>query len=239
MDLRIINAFAAEIPLRTIPALARSKDVHWVSLDGPVVTTDKPPKDPDPVVDYPPTYYLDTVDVQQVRELGYRGEGITVAVIDSGIAKGPDFEDDPTLKENHQTTRILTQLAFNHLLTANDNNGHGSHVAGIIGGNGANSGGVYTGIAPKVNLLSLNVSNYDGMAYESDTIAAIQWVLDNKDLYNIRVVNMSFNGTIQQSNHTSPMDAAAEILWFDGIVVVASAGNSGTEQEYNPVDKLG
>ena len=56
----------------------------------------------------------------------------------------------------------------------------------------------------------------------------MQWVYDNKDAYNIRVVNISMNSTVAQSYHTSPLDAAVEILWFNGIVVVVSAGNNGT-----------
>ena len=64
------------------------------------------------------------------------------------------------------------------------------------------------------------------MANESDAVAALQWVYDNKDAYNIRVVNLSINSTAEQSYHASPLDAAAEILWFNGIVVVASAGNT-------------
>jgi serine protease AprX len=63
------------------------------------------------------------------------------------------------------------------------------------------------------------------MAYETDTVAAMQWVLENKDTYNIRVVNLSINSISEESYHTSALDLASEILWFNGVVVVASAGN--------------
>ena len=63
------------------------------------------------------------------------------------------------------------------------------------------------------------------MAYESDTVAAMQWIL-NKAAYNIRVLNLSVNSSVQSSYHASALDAAAEILWFNGVVVVASAGNA-------------
>jgi serine protease AprX len=66
------------------------------------------------------------------------------------------------------------------------------------------------------------------MTYESSLIDSKQWVYENKDVYNIRVVNISMNSTVAQSYHTSPLDAAVEILWFNGIVVVVSAGNNGT-----------
>ena len=70
------------------------------------------------------------------------------------------------------------------------------------------------------------------MAYESDTVAAMQWVLENKDVYNIRVVNLSLNSTLQQSYHDSPLDLASELLWFNGIVVVASAGNRSLDGNF-------
>ena len=66
------------------------------------------------------------------------------------------------------------------------------------------------------------------MTYESDIVEAMQWVYDNKDTYNIRVVNLSMNSTVAQSYHTSPLCATVEILWFNSIVVVVSAGNNGT-----------
>jgi serine protease AprX len=164
--------------------------------------------------------FLETLSVPQAWELGYTGQGVTVAVIDSGVADGADFagSDD---------SRIIYQQAFNDSLTLSDQNGHGTHVAGIIGGNGANRAGLYAGVAPGVNLISLNVINSRGLAYESDTLLAMQWVLENHEDYNIRVVNLSINSTVLQSYHTSPLSAAAEILWFNGIVVVVAAGNNG------------
>lgn len=66
------------------------------------------------------------------------------------------------------------------------------------------------------------------MMYEFDVIGAMQWVYDNKDTYNIQVVNVLLNSTVAQSYHTSPLSAAVEILWFNRIVVVISAGNNGT-----------
>ena len=108
-----------------------------------------------------------------------------------------------------------------------DRYGHGTHVQGIIGGNGSYSNGAYIGVAPKVNLVSLKVSDDTGAGTTSAVVDALQWALNNKSTYNIRVVNLSLNSTVVESYHTNPIDAAAEILWFNGIVVVASAGNNG------------
>ena len=141
-----------------------------------------------------------------------------MAVVDSGFYPTKDL-----------MWRVKKSVNFNlayHDLA--DLYGHGTFVAGIVGGNGAASWGKYIGVAPNVDLVNVRVSDDEGMSYESDVINGLQWVLDNKDTYNIRVVNISLNSSVAQSYHTSPLDAAVEILWFNGIVVVVSAGNNGT-----------
>jgi serine protease AprX len=84
-------------------------------------------------------------------------------------------------------------------------------------------------VAPRVELINVRVGDEWGSATESDVVAGLQWVYDHKDEYNIRIVNLSMNSTVAQSYHTSPLDAAAEILWFNGVVVVVSAGNNGDD----------
>ena len=156
----------------------------------------------------------------------YKGSGITVAVIDSG-----------NFKTNGLGTRFIGELNFNsteHL--SSDQYGHGTHVTGIIADDGSGSAGQYIGIAPKANIIGLRVADDYGMAYESDVIAAMQWVYNNKTAYNIRVVNLSLNSSVYQSYDTSPLDAAAEILWFNSVVVVVSAGNNGSATLYPPAN---
>jgi serine protease AprX len=162
--------------------------------------------------------------------MGLQGEGIGVVVIDSGIFMDRDFS--VTIKK--RTSRIVWQESFSsNSFKTDDATGHGTHVAGVIGGHGGASDGLYAGVAPKVNLINLKVSDENGIAYESDVVAAMQWVYDNKDQYNVRVANLSLNSTVESSYHTSPMDAAAEILWFNGVVVVASSGNKGSNGGFN------
>jgi serine protease AprX len=222
-ELRLINAFAAELPAKTVPHLAKLAAVSWVSLDGAVESAGgKPPKD-DGSSGTTTNTYLDTLGVRDVWAMGYDGQGIGIAVIDSG-AQHSDLD-----------ANVVVVQPFNVHSNINDYAGHGTHVAGIMVGSGAGSRGDYAGVAPGASLIALNVSEYDGMSYESDSVAAMQWVYDNKDVYNIRVVNLSINSTVASSYHQSPMDAAAEILWFNGIVVVASAGNSGTS---DPIDTI-
>lgn len=232
-DLRIINAFAAELPAGAVPALVREGGVRWVSPDGPVERAAPPPKGdtggPECGYDYStgdlgPNCFPGTLNLQQVWDMGLDGSGIGVAIIDSGVSPDRDFTD------------IAKSVSFNpNSNSVTDVSGHGTHVAGIVAGNGQDSAGLYKGLAPGVTLISLKVSDETGMAYESDTVAAMQWVLENKDQYNIRVVNLSINAATEMSYHVSPLDAAAEILWFNKIVVVASAGNRSLS-DWNTID---
>lgn len=155
-----------------------------------------------------------------------QGKGVTVAVVDSGVYKTKDLDG-----------RIKVNVNFNPAYHDGiDRFGHGTFVAGIIGGSGSQSSGKYIGVAPKATLLNVRVANDQGMVYESDVVDSLQWVYNNKDKYNIRVVNLSLNSSAAQSYNTSPLCAAVEILWFNSIVVVVSAGNNGTATLYPPAN---
>jgi serine protease AprX len=232
-DLSMIHAFAVEMAAGNAVQLAKSSTVRWVSLDGQVEGAGKPPpKDDPPAEPLPENTYLDTLGVRDVWAMGYDGTGVTVAVIDTGIQTNRDFSTEP----GKPFTRIVKAVNLNPDATTNgDLNGHGTHVAGILAGHGGASDGLYSGVAPKVELVNLRVTDDFGMAYESDVVAAMQWIYDNKELFNIRVVNLSINSTVTSSYHESPMNAAAEILWFNGVVVVTSAGNYWDGSGFNPV----
>ena len=148
-----------------------------------------------------------------------QGQGVTVAVVDSGISRHNDL-----------TRRLIGHVNFSpghH--SGNDRYGHGTFIAGIIAGDGRDSRGERIGIAPRANLLNVRISDDFGMATESDLVEALQWLYENRQQYKVRVVNLSLNATTPQSYHTSPLAAAVEILWFNGIVVVVSAGNNGQQ----------
>lgn len=155
-----------------------------------------------------------------------QGQNMTIAVVDSGIYKTKDL-----------SKRVKFGANFNpEVHTAADGYGHGTFVAGLIAGDGKLSDGAFVGVAPKANLINIRVCDDNGMATESSVVSGLQWIYENKALYNIKVVNMSLNAATPQSYHTSPMSAAAEVLWFSGIVVVASAGNNGTANLYAPAN---
>jgi len=172
---------------------------------------------------YPVSEFVQEIGADRLRnDLGLDGQGIGVAVVDSGIA------DHRDLRGPDNASRILA--ASNQTNTANtsDGYGHGSHVAGILAGNGQASNGIYQGVAPGVNLINVKVSDDQGYGTVSDLVEGLQWIYENRATYNIRVVNISVNSSVPEPYHTSALDAAVEILWFNGIVVVVSAGNNGT-----------
>ena len=135
-----------------------------------------------------------TVGARTVQEtLGYTGAGIGVAVIDSGITTWHDDLTNTTSKLfPYGNQRVAKFVDFvNGRTLPYDDNGHGSHVAGIIAGNGYDSNGEKAGIAPDASLVSLKVLDAHGQGTISNIIAALNWVADNAKTYNIRVVNMS------------------------------------------------
>ena len=143
----------------------------------------------------------------------------TIAIIDSGIESGRvDFGG-----------RVLASASFATAApnSPGDGLGHGTFVAGLAAG--AAPG--YAGAAPGANLVSVDVLNDEGLGYTSDIIAGIDWVLQHKDQYGIRVANLSLTGSDDSSFMFDPLDKAVERLWFAGVVVVAAAGNYGDGSE--------
>lgn len=217
-DLSIINAFAANLRAQALQQLAGSAAVRWVSLDAPMLKSSGPdgPVNTANLLNV----YNRAIRADQLWAQGYQGSSVTVAVIDSGMDIHSDFWDN--------SLRIKARTVYcSSTWCGMDFFGHGTHVGGIIGGNGAAAQGKYIGVAPKVNLLDVQISNDQGQATASDVVRGLQWVLNNKDTLKIRVVNLSLNSAVAESYHTSPLNAAVEILWFNRIVVVASAGNNG------------
>jgi serine protease AprX len=140
----------------------------------------------------------------------------TIAVVDSGVdaSKAADFG-----------ARVVQQVNFTSL-SANspgDGRGHGTFVAGIAAGQAAG----YAGASPTSNIVSLDVMDDTGTARTSDVIAAAQWILANKDKYNIKVANFSLHSSSSCSFTRDGLDKAVEKLWFAGVTVVTAAGNYG------------
>lgn len=145
------------------------------------------------------------------------GRGIRVAVLDTGIYPHPDFAG-----------RILGFQDFLlHRRIPYDDCGHGTHVAGVLGGSGAASQGKYRGVAPECGIFSLKVLDHSGNGRKEDVLLAFQWLLENYRQYHIRVVNISVGTTYQTRFDHDALIRGVEALWDEGLVVVAAAGNQG------------
>ncbi len=150
-------------------------------------------------------------------ETVFTGRGIGVAVLDTGIYPHIDFG-----------SRILGFCDFlSHRMYPYDDNGHGTCVAGILAGSGAGSKGKYTGAAPGCGIIALKVLDRFGNGNKEDVIKAFRWILQNKDRYGIRVVNISVGTTYKTRDEHSALILGVEKLWDEGLTVVAAAGNQG------------
>jgi subtilisin family serine protease len=112
------------------------------------------------------------------------------------------------------------------LTGAFDPGGHGTHVAGTIAGNGTRSAGQYIGVAPGARLVDVRVLDGNGNGRTSSVVLGIQWAIDHRVQYNIRVINLSLGAPPRASYRLDPLAAAAEMAWLHGIVVVAASGNT-------------
>jgi serine protease AprX len=219
-DLRIINGAVLDLPnnlLRTLSAHPSALRLHF----------DRPAQKED----YRTAMTIGSRVVS--RALGFTGAGVGVAVIDSGISS---WHDDLTSRTGgsypYGNQRVAAFVDFvNGQTTPYDDDGHGSHVAGIIAGNGADSGGRQAGIAPDADLVVLKALDADGNGTISNVIQALDWVLAHRQQYNIRVVNLSVGAAIHESYWTDPLTLAAKRLVDAGVVVVAAAGNLGRNDQ--------
>lgn len=207
--LPLINGIACNLDIETIYRLASSPDVEFINFDSEVYA----------LLDIA----IPTIEAHFPHDQGYKGKGITVAVIDTGVAPHQDL----TLPTN----RIIGFKDFvNNKTDPYDDNGHGTHVAGIIAGNGYSSRGKYTGIAPEANILAVKTLNKRGSGNMSDIIAAIEYVVETKDKYNTKILNLSFGSPANMSYEKDPLCKSVREAKKAGIIVVAAAGNSGPNE---------
>ena len=242
--LPIIDGVAATIDASHLSDLTGSSSIVAVTTDGEVS-----PMSVDPTLGYDPSSMTSMSSISQITgaqsmwNLGWTGQGVDIALIDTGIARVPGLDragkviDGPDLSFDSQEPTLTNIDAF----------GHGTHMAGIIAGSdvapgtsGANcktclGKSAYTdvtkfeGIAPDARLINVKVGAYDGAADVSQVIAGIDWVVQHAHDrgFNIRVINLSFGTDTTQDPLLDPLVFAAEQAWNAGIVVVAASGNDG------------
>ena len=158
------------------------------------------------------------INASYAYKRGYFGEGIGVAVMDTGIMEHMDFK--------HRIAGFRDYIG--HQERRYDDNGHGTHVAGIIGGSGVRSGGRYAGIAPACHLFAVKVLDSRGNGNTESVVEGIHWLVAHQEEYRIRIINISVGMMLSaRSEERILMLKAVDYAWDNGIVVVAAAGNNG------------
>jgi serine protease AprX len=204
--LALVRGQVAEVPNASLESLARHARVSAIRLDRPVRGTMERTSA--------------TIGAKWVHEnLDLDGTGVGVAIIDSGVAA---WHDD---LGSERVAHFADFVDFQP--TPHDDYGHGTHVAGIIAGSGYDSNGARRGIAPGANLVVLKVLDGEGYGYISNVIAALDYAVEHRAQFNIRVINLSVAAGVYESYTTDPLTLAAKRAVEAGVVVVTAAGNLG------------
>ncbi|MEP7026823.1 MAG: S8 family serine peptidase, partial [Actinomycetota bacterium] len=213
LQFHIINGVEATILTTAEPVLAALPGITVtpdVSVNVQSTTESAGPHTPSDA-------FLQQTGAIRLAATGDTGQGVTVAVVDTGIAQLPDFAGrlvggvDLTSEGNPYQ----------------DSYGHGTFVAGLIAGNGASSNGQYSGEAPRAKLVSIKVAGADGTTHLSTLLLGLQWAVDHQSRYGIKILNLSLGFKSVLSTVLNPIDQAVEAAWNSGIAVVVSAGNTG------------
>ena len=220
-----VHAIAVEMRADQVDRLAHEPGLVRVMLDPAMhgVTGDSSDSS------QPLNVYPQTVGASTLWSYGMTGRGVGIGVLDSGVQAHRDLGNP---------SRVVVNQRFNAGASSSaDQFGHGTWVAGIAAGDGSASEGRYVGVAPQASIINLKVSDDTGAAHASDVLQALMWVIDHHAEYNIRVVNLSFVSGLAEGYATSVLDAAVEMVWHSGVVVVVAAGNRGPNTlQYAPAN---
>lgn len=213
-ELPFINAVSVEIPKEKIQLISHNKMIDLISEDAIVTKA--------PIFPHTKTVSTACNNPAKDIEANYdsdRGKGIGVAVIDTGVSPHYDL-----IKPENRIVAFMDLIGNKEF--PYDDDGHGTHVAGIIAGNGYTSK-KYIGTAPCANLIVIKALDHSGNGTESDILAALQWVLNNRLRYNIKVINLSLGIKSETPYHIDPLVKGANAAVKYGLTVVAAAGNNG------------
>ncbi len=189
-ELDIVNGFALDADRKTLAEIAECEHVMYITSDIEAKTC--------------LNIARPTVGVGDDENL--TGKGVGVAVIDTGIYPHEDIKNN--------ITGFIDYV--NNKKKPYDDNGHGTHCAGIIASSGVSSGGKYRGIAPGAELIGLKVMDYRGEGNISNILAAMDWVRNNAQVYHIKVVSLSLGAGTSSYSRYDPLIIAAEKLWAMG-----------------------
>lgn len=205
-ELPIVNGYACNMNISNIKNCYANQDVDFICYDSTVHA----------VINIAGK----AVHSDVINNLGYTGKGVTIATIDTGIAPHKDL-----IYPNNRIIGFKDFIKKNN--TPYDDNGHGTHISGIISSSGISSKGKYKGIAPDAKILAVKVLDKEGNGKVSDILSAIQWVIYTKDIYNTKILNLSLGTTAQYKERNDPLVKAANKAIENGLIVVAAVGNNG------------
>jgi len=224
-----LNYQVIEMPASLVEAVSKFDEVNFVSPDratqstGHLSATTGADLVRNPVTTTTTTTNSLGVQVTTTSVTpGVDGTGIGIAIMDSGL-----YQAHTNFFDKGNNVRVVYSKDFTGENRTDDPYGHGSHVASIAAGNGRVSNAAYLGIAPNANLVNLRVLNSQGTGTVSGILAALNWVLANRQLFNIRVVNMSLGTPAVDSYRDDPLCKAVRALVNAGVVVCCAAGNNG------------
>jgi serine protease AprX len=207
-----IDVITARVSQRAIDALRADTRVAFVGADTVVQALDSDWNYEDPYGD--PSVAIDAISAPKAWST-VKGEGVTVAIMDTGIAKHEDLEGSVRARIDFVGDGA-TQL---------DPGGHGTFVAGLIAAHGEN----FRGVAPEASLVSLRVLDANGQGTMHSVLSAFDWLLRNRVAYRIRVLNLSLGAPQALPYQQELLAGVVESAWFAGVVVVAAAGNRGPQ----------
>jgi len=218
---QLVNGVVARVPVRALGTVRAARGVR-------VVHADRQFRLHSAEADSPAGFTL-----AQVRETmgldaataNSGGEGVDVALIDSGITPVPGLDDPDKVVNGPDLSSDADEAALRHL----DAFGHGTHLAGIIAADGSG----LSGVAPGSRLVNVKVADREGGTSLSRLLAAMDWVVRNQSRkgLNIRVMNLAFGADALGDYRDDPLALAVEQAWRRGIVVVVAAGNGGSDSQ--------
>ncbi|SDQ03951.1 S8 family peptidase [Quadrisphaera sp. DSM 44207] len=220
--LPIVDGFAATLPAGAVRDLASTPGVRVVSADRQVQVQAVPTAAPAATA----PVHLREIGSDKLQKAGTTGRGVTVAVLDTGIADVADLAGR-IVPVRDELGRTASCQNLSGEPGCADSYGHGTFIAGLVAGNGSASGGRYVGSAPEARVLSVKVAGRSGAADVSTVLAGIQWVVSFREQYGIRVLNLSLGTDSKQSYKQDPLNYAVQRAWHEGIAVVVSAANLG------------
>uniref|UniRef100_UPI004057929E S8 family peptidase n=1 Tax=Agathobacter sp. TaxID=2021311 RepID=UPI004057929E len=161
------------------------------------------------------------VFASRVYEMGYTGKNVRIAVLDTGAALHKDIADNIIYFKDYINDKTVPY----------DDNGHGTHISGILCGNGRSCNGEITGMAPRAQLLVFKILDEHGNGRTADSVKALDWILKNHKKYKIRLLNFSM-GYLPSANPKlqAKLIEKLEQLWDEGVTIVTAAGNNGPER---------